>query len=357
VANSIDWLPLAYLVLIAGSLLAYVLMDGWDLGVGILYPLIARRPDRDQLMGTIAPFWDANETWLVFGGMMLLLGFPLAYAELLTHLYIPVIAMLLALVLRGVSYEFRFQGGALREFWGYVFSAGSVLAAFAQGSMLGRIVEGIGDVASFSPALTILRAVFPLVCGVGLIGGYALLGACWLILKADGALQTTAREVAHSSLILTLVLLLLVSIFTPLVSAHVAHRWFGPESTWLTVLAGVAYLITAVKLWTCLWQSDERRPLQWAVTLFILAFLGVVISLYPYIVPYKYTFSAAANDRNTLIFAAVGICVVLPVVLLYLILGYRVFRGKSSRPAPESVASVPIASRKTSGHQADLHMS
>jgi cytochrome d ubiquinol oxidase subunit II len=308
-------------------------------------------------MGTIAPFWDANETWLVFGGMMLLLGFPLAYSELLTQLYLPVIAMLLALVLRGVSYEFRFQGGALREFWGYVFSAGSVLAAFAQGYMLGRIVEGVGDAGSFSQALTVLRAVFPLVSGVGLIGGYALLGACWVILKADGALQTTAREVAHSALILTLLLLLLVSTFTPLVSPHVAHRWFGSETAWPTILAVIALGITVAKLWASLWQSNERRPLQWAVTLFVLAFLGVAISLYPYIVPYRYTFRAAANDRTTLIFAAFGICVTLPVVLLYLTLGYRVFRGKSSPSRPADMAVVSIASRKTSGHQADLHMS
>lgn len=354
-SNPTDWLPFAYLSLIAGSFLAYVLMDGWDLGVGILYPLIARRQDRDQLMGTIAPFWDANETWLVFGGMLLLLGFPLAYSTLLTQLYVPVIAMLLSLVLRGVSYEFRFQGGALREFWGYVFSAGSLLAAFAQGTMLGRIVEGIGDAESLSPALTFLRIAFPLVCGVGLIGGYALLGACWLILKADGALQTTAREVAHSSLVLTVLLLVLVSGFTPLVSAHVAHRWFGSDTAWLTVVAILAPGVIVWRLWSSLWQSDERGPLRWAIALFVLAFLGIVISLYPYIVPYNFTFSDAANDHSTLVFAAIGICVTLPVVLLYLTLGYRVFRGKSSLSSPRDVVS--IASRKTSSHQADLHLS
>jgi cytochrome d ubiquinol oxidase subunit II len=265
--------------------------------------------------------------------------------------------MLLALVLRGVSYEFRFQGGTLREFWGYVFSAGSVLAAIAQGYMLGRIVEGIGSAGSFSQALTILRTVFPLLCGVGLVGGYALLGACWVILKANGALQTTAREVAHSALILTLLLLLLVSAFTPLMSPHVAHRWFGSETAWLAVLAVITLGITVSKLWTSLWQPNERRPLQWAVALFVLAFLGLAISLYPYIVPYSYTFEAAANDRTTLIFAAFGICIALPVVLLYLTLGYRVFRGKSSPAAPGYVAVVSVASRKTSGHQADLHMS
>lgn len=349
------YLPLAYLALTAASFLAYVLMDGWDLGVGILYPLIARRQDRDQLMGTIAPFWDANETWLVLGGMLLLLGFPLAYATLLTQLYVPAIAMLLALVLRGVSYEFRFQGGSLREFWGYVFSAGSVLAAFAQGNMLGRIVEGLGEAPSLSPVFAVLRAGFPLLCGIGLIGGYALLGACWLILKADGALQTTGREVAHSAMILTVFLLLLVSAFTPLVSPHVAHRWFGSGSLWFAGVAVLAHGATVWMLWTSFWGSNPRRPLQWAITLFVLAFIGVAVSLYPYIVPYRYTFSEAANDRSTLLFAGVGICIVLPVVLLYLTLGYRVFRGKSSLSAPQEAYA--IASRKTSGHQADLHLS
>src|ERR1700761_2560436 len=147
-------LQLAYAALTAGCFVAYVFMDGWDLGVGIMYPLVARASDRNQLMGTIEPFWDANETWLVFGGVLLLLGFPLAYSVLLTKLYVPVIAMLLALVLRGVSYEFRYQGGALREFWGYVFAGGSVLAAFSQGCILGKVIEGVGDAGQLSTGLS-----------------------------------------------------------------------------------------------------------------------------------------------------------------------------------------------------------
>jgi cytochrome bd ubiquinol oxidase subunit II len=358
VNNTANWLPLAYAAVTAGAFLAYVLMDGWDLGVGILYPLIARKPDRDQLMETIAPFWDANETWLVFGGMMLLLGFPLAYSTLLAELYMPVMGMLFGLVLRGASYEFRFQGGSLREFWGYVFAGGSVLAAFAQGCMLGRIVEGIVQVGPISAVLTVFRDAFPLLCGIGLIGGYALLGACWLILKSGGALQTTAREVAQSTLLTTAFLLMIVSTFTPIVSAHVATRWFSPRTLWLTVIAVVGHVGIGWKLWTSIWQSSDRRPLQWAIALFVLAFLGIAISLYPYIVPYQYTLVAAANDHSTLVFGSVGICIVLPVVFLYLILGYRVFQGKSKLPlVPRGATAPSLASRKTSGHQSDLHMS
>jgi cytochrome d ubiquinol oxidase subunit II len=353
-SNTANWLPIAYAALTAGAFLAYVLMDGWDLGVGILYPLVARKEDRDKLMGTIAPFWDANETWLVFGGMMLLLGFPLAYSTLLTELYVPAIGMLLALVLRGVTYEFRFQGGSLREFWGYVFSAGSILAAFTQGCMLGRVVAGV---ATSSPILGAIRDVFPLVCGIGLIGGYALLGACWLILKADGALQTTAREVARSALLMTVLLLLVVSTITPLVNPHVARRWLAPDNLWLTGAAVVAHAIVIWQLWNSVWRPGDRRPLQWATALFVLAFLGIAISLYPYIVPYQYTLFEAANDHSTLAFAAVGICIVLPVVFLYLILGYRVFRGKSSVRGADTDSVPSVASRKTAGHQADLHMS
>jgi cytochrome bd ubiquinol oxidase subunit II len=351
--TSIDWLPMAYIALTAACFMAYVLMDGWDLGVGILYPLVARRADREQLMESIGPFWDANETWLVFGGMLLLLGFPLAYAILLTQLYVPIIAMLLALVLRGVSYEFRNQGGALRELWGYTFAGGSMLAAFAQGCILGRVVEGLADVDSPSPVMTVLRGGFPLVCGVGLVGGYALLGACWLILKTRDAVQTTAREVAQSALILTVILLIIVCTFTPLVSPHVAHRWFV-SSAWL--LPVILACVVIWKLWSSLWRANDRRPLQWAIVFFVLSFAGVAVSLFPYIIPYQYTFFDAANDRSTLAFAGVGICIVLPVVVLYLTLGYRVFRGKLPPPSQAS-AAVPVSSRKTSGHEADLHMS
>lgn len=357
--HSTDWLPIAYIALTAAAFLAYVLMDGWDLGVGILYPLVARRQDRDQLLRTIQPFWDANETWLVFGGMMLLLGFPLAYGMLLSQLYVPVLVMLFALVLRGVSYEFRYQGATSGEFWGYVFSGGSMLAAFAQGCMLGRVLEGVApDLgASISPIATALRGGFPVVCGIGLVGGYALLGACWLILKAEDALQTTAREMAQSSLILTVTLLIIVSTVTPFVSSHVAHRWFVSEAWLLTAIVVLLLTVVVWKLWTSVWQSNDRRPLQWAVTLFILSFAGIAVSLYPYVVPYKYTFFEAANDHSTLAFAAVGICIVLPVVILYLALAYRVFRGKSAKSAEQTAGAPSISSRRTVGHQADLHMS
>ena len=335
--HATDWLALAYAALVAGALVAYVLMDGWDLGVGILYPLVPGRAARDQLLETIQPFWDANETWLVFGGMALLLGFPLAYASLLTRLYVPVCVMLFALVLRGVSYEFRYHGGTLREFWGHAFAASSVLAAFAQGCMLGEVVEGSPGTQSFSPFIALLRGSFPLVCGMGVIGGYALLGACWLILKAGDDLRNKARELAPLALGMTVGLLIIICIFTPLASAHVAARWFS-QNTWLrAVLFVIAQAIIVWRLRSSVWQPKLHRPLQWAAALTVLSFVGVVASLYPYIVPYDHTLFAAANDRATLSFAGVGICIVLPVVILYLALGYRVFRT-----APPRLSTLPL---------------
>jgi cytochrome bd ubiquinol oxidase subunit II len=354
---STDWLPAAYAALAAFCFLCYVLMDGWDLGVGILYPLVARKPERDQMFQSIAPFWDANETWLVFGGMTLLLGFPLAYSLLLTNLYIPVFAMLFALVLRGCSYEFRYQGGALQEAWGYVFAGGSVLAAFAQGYILGRVVVGFDPSPAPTFALSALRHLFPLVCGVGLVGGYGLLGACWLILKTRDTLQTTAREVGQSTLLLTLVLLIAVSTWTPLVSDHVAKRWFSAHNWPLLAIYVAASVALAWKLWRSFWQPADRRPLQWAIALFVISFSGIAISLYPYIIPYQHTLYEIANDRASLAFGAVGICVVLPVILLYLVLGYRVFRGKLTPAIVAVSAPATIAARKTCGHQVDLHLS
>ena len=355
--HPVDWLPVAYAGLIAASVLAYVLMDGWDLGVGILYCLVARAQERDQALRSIEPFWDANETWLVLGGMTLLLGFPTAYAELLTRMYIPVSGMLLALVLRGVSYEFRYQGGALRDFWGRIFAIGSILAAFCQGCMLGLVVEGVPEQGSLSPSITALRVVFPLVCGIGTVGGYALLGASWLILKTQETLQTTAREVALPALLATAGLLIIVSLCTPLLSAHVAERWFTHEAQPYAGALAALIAIVLFKLFGSLWQSDDRRPLQWATALVVLSYIGIVASLFPYIVPYRYTLQSIANDHNTLVFAGIGICVVLPVVLLYLMLGYRVFRGKIQGDPVPSTAGPSVASRKTSGHQFDLHMS
>ncbi len=352
-----NYLALLWAAVTAAAILVYVLTDGWVLGVGILYPLVARQTDRDLLIESIAPFWKANETWLVLGVMLLLIGFPSAYSLLLTQLYFPIFALLFALAVRGASHALRHQGSSLRRIWAMAFAGGSILATLAQGYLVGRLIEGSGGHGLTSGWIGWARQFFPIICGFGLLGGYGLLGACWLISKADGALQVMGREVSPSSLILTVTVMVAVCVFTPLVSPHVAHRWVDPSMRIVLVLLAVTAAVTIWQLWTSPWRSADHRPLRWAGAFLIVAFAGVAISLYPYIVPYQFTFYELANDPAVLTFAGVGLCVVLPVFGLYLLLGYRTPRGTMRRANIPVVASPALASRKTSGNKVDLHLS
>lgn len=352
-------LPLIFAALTAGAVLAYVLMDGWDLGVGILLPLVARRTDAITLFDSIAPFWDANETWLVFGGTMLLSGFPLAYSTLLPHIYVPLILMLVNLALRGVSYEFQAQGGALQRLWQWLFALGSIAVALCQGWILGLTVEGFAPTAHFRGILYLLaRQLFPSLCSVGLVGGYALLGCCWLILKTQGAVQILGREVGQVALLVTGVLLIVISIWTPLTTAYVAQRWFVADHRAALWLLPAAAMLFAWRLKRSLWGSRDARPLLWAILLFVVAYAGIIVSIYPFIVPYRYTVFDAANDTRSLRFEAIGVSIVLPVTILYLSLAYRVFRGKLPQSTDGDLATIPhIGARHTSVQCADLHLS
>jgi cytochrome d ubiquinol oxidase subunit II len=355
-SGSAHYVPLLCAAVAAAAILAYVLMDGWELGVGILYPLVARQADRDLLFESIEPFWGVNEAWLALGGILLLLAFPTACALLLTRLYLPIFAMLAALALRGVSYQFRYQAGALRRIRGLAFAGGSMLAALAQGYIVGRLLEGVGGNVATSGLNGLLRGVFPIACSLGLVGGYGLLGACWLILKAEGTLQVMAREVSHSALVLAATLMVVVCLFTPMVSPHMARLWFEPSMRMVLLLIAATLVVVIWRLWASLWQIADQRPLQWAVIFFILAFAGFAISLYPYIVPYQFTLYELANDPASLKFAGIELYVVIPVIMLYLLLGYWTFRGKTRRAVPPA-PSPAFASRKTCGNNVDLHLS
>jgi cytochrome d ubiquinol oxidase subunit II len=355
-SGSANYVPLLCAAVAAAAILAYVLMDGWEVGLGILYPLVARQADRDLLFGSIEPLWGVNETWLALGGILLLLVFPTACSLLLTQLYLPIFAMLFALALRGVSYQFRYQAGALRRISGPAFAGGSILAALAQGYIVGRLLEGVAGSVITSELNGLLRGVFPIACSLGLVGGYGLLGACWLILKAEGAVQVTAREVSHSTLLLVATLMVVVCLFTPMVSPHVARLWFDPSIRMLLLLIAATAGVVIWRLWRSLWQIADHRPLQWAVIFFILAFAGLAISLYPYIVPYQFTLYELANDPASLKLAGIEVHMVIAVIMLYLLLGYWTFRGKRRRKVP--VAPSPaLASRKTCGNNVDLHLS
>lgn len=325
-------LTLIWGMIIAFGIVMYVLLDGFDLGVGILFPLIPVKEQRDVMMGSVAPVWDGNETWLVLGGVSLFGAFPLAYSILLPALYVPVMLMLMALILRGVSFEFRFKADDRhRAIWDRCFSAGSFLAAFAQGVMLGAFVQGFevadgayagGPFDWFGP--------FSAMTGFALVFGYALLGATWLIIKTEGALQDWSYAVAMRLLYVVIGFLVLVSLWTPLLSDDIADRWFSwPNVVFLAELPLVSAIV-AVNLWWALRRRREVAPFAFSTALFLLAYMGVVVTLFPYAVPRTLTLWDAAARPESQIFLLIGVTVLLPIILSYTAYAYGVFRGKAS---------------------------
>lgn len=326
-ATPAGWLPLAFLALMGVAILAYVVLDGFDLGVGILLRQ-ADDADKDTMIASIGPFWDANETWLVLGVGLLLVAFPLAHGTILTALYVPVTLMLVGLVLRGVAFDFRVKARARHKgAWNAAFHAGSVLAAWAQGLMLGLLIVGFDT----RP----LALAFALCIGLGLPAGYALLGATWLILKTEGELQRRAVRWARASLWLTAFGVLAVSVATPLVSPRIFERWF--ELPNLVALAPIPLLTLAS--FALLERTLRRLPLPgdrgaWvpfalAVVVFVLAFAGLAYSLYPYLVVDRMTIWDAAAAPESLAIVLAGTVVVLPMIVAYSAFAYRVFRGKA----------------------------
>ena len=269
-------------------------------------------------MNSIAPVWDGNETWLVLGGVALLAAFPLAFAIILPAIYFPILIMLLALVFRGVAFEFRFRDAEHRSFWDHAFCYGSALGAFAQGVVLGDFIQGFevegrhfagGSLDCFTP--------FSLLTGVALMFGYALLGAGWLVLKTQAPLQDMARRLGRYAFLGVLVAIVAVSLWTPFVHPFIAVRWFSwPNMAWLAPVPIVTALV-ALAEWRALNNRSEAAPFVWAVALFVMSYLGLAISLFPMIVPYKYTIWQAASSEATQAFLLVGVLILLPVVLLY----------------------------------------
>ncbi|WP_085317831.1 cytochrome d ubiquinol oxidase subunit II [Derxia lacustris] len=329
------WLPVVFLALMGFAILAYVVLDGYDLGVGLL---MARAGDdeKDVMVSTIGPFWDANETWLVLGVGLLLIAFPLAHGAIMTALYLPVALMLLGLILRGVAFDFRVKArDSHKPLWNRLFFAGSLLAAVTQGVMLGRVVTG------FVPSL--VNDVFSLGIGACLAAGYGLLGAGWLLIKTEGMLQARAVRWAQVCLVLTALGIAAVSIATPIVSARIFEKWFSLPNIFF--LAPIP-LFTAALFLAC-WlflrrlahDADEGNarglerwcwaPFACTVGIFVLAFNGLAVSLFPYLVIDKMTIWDTAAASESLWFVLVGAAVVLPAILVYTAFVYRVFRGKT----------------------------
>ena len=321
-------LPFIWAALIAVAVLAYVVLDGFDLGVGILFPALKTKTDRDLAMNTVAPVWDGNETWLVLGGGGLFAVFPLAYATILPALYAPLTAMLIGLIFRGVSFEFRWRTTRGRFLWDWGFAGGSLLAAFAQGVTLGALVQGI-EVAdrAYAGGWWDWLTPFSALTGAALVG-YALLGATWLVMKTDGPLRDLAREASRRTGGVTLLLIGLVSFLTPSLNPAYLNRWFAWPTAIFSIVVPVLVVACVWALYRGLARNRDNQPFIAAQALFVLCYIGIGISFYPYMVPPSLTIWDAAGPDASLGFLLVGAVVLLPVILAYTGYAYWIFRGK-----------------------------
>jgi len=322
-------MTLIWAVVIALAVLLYVIFDGFDLGVGILFPFRPSEPDRDLMMNSVAPFWDGNETWLVLGGNGLLVAFPLAFSILLPALYLPILLMLLALVFRGVAFEFRWVAKPRHQFWDVAFALGSTCAAFAQGLVLGGFIQGVTMEADrFAGSSFDWATPFSLMCGLGLTAGYALLGATWINYKVHGELAVWARSTARVTLLIVLGFVLLVSLWTPLRYPSIAERWFSfPNLLFLSPVPLITALV-GLAIWRNLRQGHDLGPFVGAVMLFLLGFVGLAISFYPIVVPPSLTLFEAAAHPDSQMFSLVGVLMLLPIIVGYFVFVYWTFRGK-----------------------------
>jgi cytochrome bd ubiquinol oxidase subunit II len=322
-------LPLIWAAIIVLAVIMYVLLDGFDLGVGVLFPYLGSDAERDVAMNSVAPIWDGNETWLVLGGAGLFAAFPLAYAVILPGTYLPLLVMLIALIFRGVAFEFRFKASKNRHWWDRAFHYGSLFATFAQGLVLGTFIGGFEvEGRAFAGGMWDWLSPFSALTGVALISGYALLGATWLIMKTAGALQHRCYDLARRLLVAVLVFIGIVSIWTPFLDPDIAARWFGWPN--IGYLSPVPLVTAAVAWWhwRALGRGAEVLPFVLTMVLFLLSFLGLGISLWPNLIPPDISIWEAAAPPETQSFVLIGTVILLPVVLGYTAVTYYVFRGK-----------------------------
>jgi len=320
-------LTLAIAGVIVFAVIMYVVMDGFDLGIGILFPLARTEADRDRMMNSVAPIWDGNETWLVLGGVVLFAGFPRAYGVLLPAFYLPVMVMLFGLVFRGVAFEFRFKS-LRRAGWNFGFAFGSTVAAFAQGVVLGAYIDSFSGSGLERAGTLDWLSWFSLVTGLALVAGYAMLGATWLVMKTDGALQRWAFRAATPACLAVCVFIAIVSLWTAFLNPQISARWFRwPNIAYLWVVPFVTGLV-CLKLLHSLRRGDEVLPFLLAVAIFLLCYAGLGISLWPTIVPPRLSIWDAAASGASQSFLAAGLAAILPITLGYIAYSYYVFRGK-----------------------------
>ncbi len=315
-------------VILSIGIIMYVLLDGFDLGVGILFLGVHDAHERNLMVSTVAPVWDGNETWLVFGAAVLYGAFPLAYGILLSTLYMPIFIMLTALIFRGVAFEFRFKAKKAKWFWDAAFSGGSIIAAFMQGILLGTFVLGYGQGLPTSDLPFRWISKFSLMTGVAVVCGYALLGANWLIIKTQNKLQQKMYLFSKILLGVTVVFLVAVSLWTPFADPYILNRWFSlPNLFYLSPLPLMTALFIGYEFYS-LEKGYEKRPFMLTIALFLCAYIGFCISSWPYIIPHSIPFWKAASNPISLKFLLIGVAILLPLLFAYTAYAYRVFSGK-----------------------------
>ena len=323
-------LSLVWAVIILFGIMMYIIMDGFDLGIGILYAFFKEKGDRDLMMNTVAPIWDGNETWLVLGGAGLLAAFPLAYSVILSALSLPLLFMLMALIFRGVAFEFRFRAhDAERHFWDKAFLCGSIAATFFQGVTLGAYLQGIKVVdQSYAGGPLDWISPFSIFTGFGLLVTYALLGCTWLIMKTEGDLQALCYKLSQRISVGLLAIIMVISIWTPWMDSRIAERWFSmPNILWLSPVP-LLVAIVFYRLQKALQVGSETTPFIYTLCLILLGYMGLGISIWPNIIPPDISIQAAAAPLQSQLFALIGALIIIPVILIYTGWAYYVFRGK-----------------------------
>lgn len=315
--------------IIAFGVLMYVVMDGFDLGIGILFPFFKGQAERDVMMNTVAPVWDGNETWMVLGGAGLFAAFPVVYSAVLSALYMPIILMVVALIFRGVAFEFRFKANRTKHLWDLAFIGGSVISSFLQGIILGAYIQGIHIVnQQYAGGTFDWLTPFSIFTGIGVVVAYAALGCGWLILKTSQNLQIEMFRLMPKLLLVMLVIFAGVSIWTPLHNPAIAERWFSMPQLLYFSPVPILVLVCSYAIWQACVTHQQGKPFIYTLALIGLAFSGFLISLWPMIIPPSITIWDAASPHNSQAFALVGAFIMIPIILVYTAMGYWVFRGK-----------------------------
>lgn len=314
--------------IIAFAVIMYVILDGFDLGIGILSPFF-KENHRNLMISSIMPVWDGNETWLVLGGASLYGAFPLAFSTLLPTLYFPIMIMVISLLFRGVAFEFRLKSDTTKKVWDLSFFFGSLIAAFMQGILLGTFVQGFDVI----PGQFVVKAYawftpFSITCGVALIFGYALLGATWLISKTTADLQTKSYATAKILMIIIAFFAVGISFWTPLIDPQIKSRWMNREIIGYLAILPFSSIVFWLFAWFALAGKREYSPFWLTISIFLTCYAGFIIGSWPYIVPHAIPFWEAAAPRSSLLFMLVGALIMLPILLYYTYHSYRIFRGK-----------------------------